>query len=40
MAMGLILETAAKAKIEALNEIVDLFNLERVDEEITYHTEI
>jgi hypothetical protein len=40
MAMGLILESAAKAKIEVLTEIVDLFNLEKIDEEITYHTEI
>lgn len=39
MRMGLILESAAKAKIEVLNEIMDLFNLEKVDEEITYHTE-
>jgi hypothetical protein len=40
MRMGLILESAAKAKIEVLTEIVDLFNLEKIDEEITYHTEI
>lgn len=40
MAMGLILESVAKAKIETLNEIMDLFNLEKIDEEIIYHTEI
>lgn len=38
--MGLILDLVANAKIETLNEIIDIFNLEKIDEEITHHTEI
>ena len=40
MRMGLIMDVVAKARIETLNEIMDLFNLEKVDEEITYWKEI
>ena len=38
--MGLILDMVANAKIESFNEIIDLFNLEKIEEEIIYHTEI
>jgi hypothetical protein len=39
--MGLILDLVANAKIQTLNEIIDIFNLEKIDEEIiTHHTEI
>lgn len=38
MQMGLILESSAKAKIEVLTEIIDLFNLEKIDDEIVHHT--
>jgi hypothetical protein len=38
--MGLILDMVANAKIETLNEIIDIFNLEKIEDEITHHTEI
>lgn len=37
--MGLILDMVANAKIDTLNEIIDLFNLEKIDDEVIHHTE-
>jgi hypothetical protein len=38
--MGLVLDMVANAKIDTLNEIIDIFNLEKIEDEVTYHSEI